>query len=102
VPDLSELLSIVDGFQWDLGNSGKSGAKHGVTQSEAEESFFNHPVVVVADTRHSMTEPRFAMHGVTNAGRALTIIFTVRGALVRVISARNMSRRERREYEKAT
>ncbi len=100
--DLSELLSSVEGFQWDLGNSGKSLERHQVTQSEAEEAFFNRPVLVAADTRHSINEPRFALHGVTNAGRALTIIFTARAALVRVISARDMSRRERREYEKAT
>lgn len=100
--DLVKLLSNVEGFQWDLGNSGKSLELHQVTQGEAEEAFFNRPVVVVDDTRHSVNEPRFALHSVTNAGRALTIIFTTRGALVRVISARDMSRKERREYEKAT
>lgn len=99
--DLSDLLSNVEGFQWDLGNSGKSVERHGVTRSEAEEAFFNRPVVVVDDSRHSVNERRFALHGVTNEDRSLTVIFTIRGALVRVISARDMSRKERREYEKA-
>lgn len=100
--DLSELLAGVEGFQWDAGNSGKSLERHQVTQNEAEEAFFNRPVVVVDDSRHSARERRFAAHGVTNSARALTVIFTIRGALVRVISARDMSRKERREYEKAT
>lgn len=80
---------------------GKSVERHGVMRSEAEEAFFNRPVVVVDDSRHSVNERRFALHGVTNEDRALTVIFTIRGALVRVISARDMSRKERREYEKA-
>ncbi len=100
--DLSELLASVEGFEWDAGNSGKSLERHQVTQSEAEEAFFNRPVVVVDDSRHSTLERRFAVHGVTNGARALTVIFTIRGVLVRVISARDMSRKERREYEKAT
>jgi uncharacterized DUF497 family protein len=102
VADLSELLANVEGFQWDLGNSGKSLERHEVTLSEAEEAFFNRPVVVVDDSRHSVNERRFALHGATNAGRALTVIFTIRASFVRVISARDMSRKERREYEKAT
>ena len=76
--------------------------RHQVTRNEAEEAFFNRPVVVVDDSRHSARERRFAVHGVTNSARALTVIFTIRGSLVRVISARDMSRKERREYEKAT
>lgn len=98
--DLSRLLSAVEGFQWDSGNSGKSLDRHQVSQNEAEEAFFNRPVVVVDDTRHSVAERRFALLGVTNEGRAVTVIFTTRGGLVRVISARDMSRKERREYEK--
>ena len=99
---LTELLANVEGFQWDAGNSGKSLERHKVTQNEAEEAFFNRPVVVAEDSRHSVSEQRFALHGVTKNARALTVIFTIRGTLVRVISARDMSRKERREYEKAT
>jgi uncharacterized DUF497 family protein len=102
VADLSDLLAGLEGFQWDLGNSGKNLERHKVTDSEAEEAFFNQPVVVVDDTRHSVNERRFVLHGVTNEGRGLTVIFTTRGTLIRVISARDMSRKERRAYEKAT
>ena len=99
--DLSRLLAAVEGFQWDSGNSGKSLDRHRVSQNEAEEAFLNRPVVVADDTRHSVVERRFALLGVTNEGRALTVIFTTRGALVRVISARDMSRKERGAYEKS-
>ena len=100
--DLSDELAGLDGFQWDLGNSGKNLKRHRVTDNEAEEAFFNQPVIVVDDTRHSVNERRVVLHGVTNEGRSLTVIFTMRGSLIRVISARDMSRKERRAYEKAT
>jgi len=51
------------------------------------------------DAGHSGQEPRYAALGKTEDGRRLTVIFTVRGNLIRVISARDMSRRERRIYE---
>jgi uncharacterized protein len=102
VADLSDTLAGLEGFQWDLGNSGKNLERHQVIDNEAEEAFFNQPVVVVDDTRHSVNERRFVLHGVTNAGRGLTVIFTTRGLLIRVISARDMSRKERGAYEKAT
>lgn len=96
------MLAGLERFQWDLGNSGKNLKRHQVTDNEAEEAFFNQPVVVVDDTRHSVNERRFVLHGVTNEDRGLTVIFTTRGSLIRVISARDMSRKERRAYEKAT
>ena len=100
--DLASLLAGIEGFQWDAGNSRKISERHEVTQAEAEEAFFNRPVLVVDDDRHSSSERRFALHGVTNGMRALTVIFTVRGKLVRIISARDMSRKERRAYEEAS
>jgi uncharacterized protein len=102
VTDLSELLAGLEGLQWDLGNSGKNRERHQVTDSEAEEAFFNRPVIAVDDRRHSVNERRFVLHGITNAGRGLTVVFTIRGWLVRIISARDMSRKERRKYEKTT
>lgn len=89
------------GFQWDEGNAGKNWALHQVTQAEAEQAFFNRPVVVASDLRHSTEEPRYAALGQTDAGRRLSIVFTLRDTLVRVISARGMSRPERRIYEQA-
>jgi uncharacterized DUF497 family protein len=70
-----------------------------VSQGECEQVFFNRPLVVVPDIARSGREPRYAALGGNNAGRRLALVFTIRGTLVRVISARDMSRRERRMYE---
>ena len=94
-------LSRVSGFQWDEGNARKNIDAHGVSQSEAEEIFSNHPLLIVDDTAHSQQERRLNASGVTDAGRRLHITFTMRNepALIRIISARDMSRRERERYE---
>lgn len=92
-------LARCSGFDWDAGKADKSRERHGVTQGESEEVFFNRPVLVAADPAHSQTEPRCAALGQTSGGRLLTVVFTIRGTLIRVISARDMSRRERRRYE---
>lgn len=95
-------FDLVIGFEWDAGNRRKSEAKHGVAQTEAEEIFFNHPLLVSTDDKHSDAEKRFMALGRTNKGRALTIIFTLRneGTLIRVISARDQHRKERHLYAK--
>ena len=95
-----DLHSIV-GFQWDAGNARKSEDKHGVRQPEAEQVFLNEPLVVAPDDRHSAGEARFHALGRTDSGRMLHVTFTLRsgGTLLRVISARDMSRRERKIYE---
>jgi len=94
-------FSRIEGFDWDDGNSRKSLAKHGVDQTEAEQVFFNDPLLVVEDAMHSNREIRLHALGRTDAGRLLHISFTLRhdGKLVRVISARPMHRRERLRYE---
>ncbi len=97
-----EDLAVCTGFEWDEGNADKNWEIHQVSRAEGEECFFNRPILVAPDALHSRTEPRLAALGRTNGGRGLTMIFTVRGALVRVISARDMSRRERRIYEQAS
>ena len=91
----------VEGFQWDTGNSRKSADKHGVGRSEAEQVFLDEPLLVLRDERHSIAEPRFHALGRTYEGRRLHITFTLRaeGRLIRVISARDMNRRERARYE---
>ncbi len=91
------------GFQWDAGNARKSADKHDVSQGEAEQVFFNEPLLVVPDPRHSRTEPRFHALGVTDGGRRLHVTWTLRadGTLLRVISARDMHRKERQAYEEA-
>lgn len=91
------------GFDWDDGNAKKSVDKHGVTQGEAEQVFFN-DVLVVDDRAHSSDEARFHALGATNSGRLIHVTFTLRrgGTAVRIISARTMNRKERAVYDKAT
>ncbi len=93
----------VVGFDWDAGNARKSVDKHGVSQSEAEQAFFNAPLIVLSDDRHSALEPRFHALGETNEGRRLHMAFTLRreDTLIRVISARDMSAKERVIYEQS-
>jgi hypothetical protein len=95
-------LSAIVGFDWDDGNARKN-EKHGVSQSEAEEVFFNQPLLLLEDVRHGGQESRYHALGKTTEGRRLHISFTLRknGTLIRVISARDMHRKERSIYEQA-
>jgi|SRR6476620_6289888 uncharacterized DUF497 family protein len=95
-------LTRLEGFDWDEGNSRKSAERHEVSQAEAEQVFFNDPLLVVADQKHSATEPRYHALGRTDGDRRLHITFTLRreATLVRIISARDMHRKERARYEK--
>ncbi len=96
-------FDAIVGFEWDDGNRRKSEVKHSVSQVEAEEVFFNSPLLIGPDDRHSEVESRFLALGKTNRARALTVIFTLRhnGSLIRVISARDQHRKERQLYEQA-
>ena len=98
---MADILQEVRGFEWDEGNSGKSEKKHGVTDREAEEIFFNEPLLIARSARGG-DEVRYAALGKTLGSRLLTAIFTLRSKRIRVISARPMSRRERETYEKET
>lgn len=93
-------LPIPIAFDWDKDNIDKNWKKHKVHFKETEEIFFNKPLKVFPDKRHSKKEKRFAAFGITNLKRKLTIIFTFRRNKIRVISARNQSKKERGEYEK--
>lgn len=93
-----ELVDIV-GFHWDEGNVDKNRIMHNVENWECEQIFFNAPLLIIDDPRHSAKEERWAAFGHTDEGRLLTVIFTKRGSLIRIISARDMSRKERRFYE---
>jgi uncharacterized protein len=97
-------LDRIDGFEWDDGNARKSAEKHGVGQAEAEQVFFNQPLLLREDIRHSTVEIRSQALGKSNAGRLLHVTFTLRGAgrLIRVISARDMARKERVIYGQET
>lgn len=96
-------LTQITGFDWDDGNRHKN-EKHGVTQAEAEQVFFNDPLLVLVDDAHSQSEPRYHALGKTDSGRCLHITFTLRldHTKIRVISARDMHRKERAIYEQET
>jgi uncharacterized DUF497 family protein len=86
-------------FDWDGGNIGKN-LKHNVEDKEAEETFKNESEFVFRDEMHSLSEDRYMLWGITNRGRKLSIFFTIRENKVRIISARDMTNKERKEYEK--
>ena len=90
------------GFDWDDGNARKN-EKHGVSKSEAEQVFLNKPLLLADDLKHSQRERRFHALGRSDQDRWLHVTFTVRGrgTLIRPISARVMSRKERAAYEQA-
>ena len=96
-------LTKISSFDWDEGNTRKN-EKHGVSMAEAEQIFFNEPLLLLADIKHSQGELRFHALGKTDEGRSLHITFTLRnaGKKIRVISARDMHKKERTIYEQTT
>lgn len=92
-------LAGCTGFDWDEGNLLKNWERHRVSAAECEQICFNRPLVTLPDEAHSASERRFYALGHTDSGRRLFVVFTVRGALIRIISARDMNDRERRLYE---
>jgi uncharacterized DUF497 family protein len=97
------VLSVndIDGFEWDEGNQDKNWLKLQVSNSECEELFFNFPLLIASDPKHSQTEQRYYALGQTNEDRWLFIAFTIRKNKIRVISDRDMSPNERKAYAKA-
>ena len=87
------------GFQWDRGNIDKNLIKHNVENWECEQIFFNKPILVLEDLSHSLSEKRWAAFGKTDADRLLMVVFTKRGKLLRIISARDMNKKEKQFYE---
>lgn len=98
----SDELATCTGFEWDEGNSEKNWLRHRVTRAECEQVFFHRPLVVTPDSKHSQAEERHYALGQTDGGRRLFVVFTIRGGMIRVISARDMNRRERGIYEEET
>jgi uncharacterized protein len=88
-----------EGCDWDHGNIAKNWTKHSVTDWEIEEVFLNQPLALASDPAHSEHEARYVALGQTNRGRWLFVGFTLRGHMVRPITARDMNVRERRFYE---
>jgi len=98
---MTVLVGNCEGVEWDESNIEKNWEKHQVLPTECEEVFFNQPLVVTDDKRHSDQERRYYVLGRTDTGRRLFIAYTIRKNNIRVISARDMSRKERKIYNEA-
>jgi uncharacterized protein len=96
--DISKKLIKCIGFIWDKANAEKNWLKHSVTPYECEQIFFSIPLIVTDDEKHSQEEDRYYALGKTNKDRWLFIVFTIRRNHIRVISARNMNKKERQVY----
>jgi uncharacterized protein len=88
------------GFNWDSGNFHKNWDKHKVSFWECEQIFFNLPLLLYCDDKHSYEEERLYVLGRTDEGRLLFVVFTIRNNLIRVISARDMNKKECKIYER--
>jgi uncharacterized protein len=97
--DVVFQFDTITGFDWDEGNKEKNWIKHGVDYRECEEVFFNKPLIAGDEIKHSIQEKRYFVLGRSNAGRKLFLAITIRKDKVRVISARDQSRKERQIYE---
>jgi len=86
-------------FEWDEGNIGKN-KKHNVEDKEAEEVFLDEDKVIYKDILHSQIEDRFIILGKTRKNRSLYVVYTKRKNKIRIISARDINKKEVRIYEK--
>jgi uncharacterized protein len=98
VAERKDPLGSCTGFDWDEANAQKNWELHGVTPEEAEDVFYNDPILVRGDVRHSVREKRYYALGQTAQGRRLFVSFTLRRSLIRVISVRDMNRKETEAY----
>ena len=98
--DLLARVEQAEGFEWDEGNLPKIWKRHQVRFTECEEVFTGDPRLLLPDPRHSRIEERFVVHGGSRASRWLGVVFTLRGKLIRVVSARDLNRRERGELQR--
>ena len=98
--DIYKEVQKCTGFQWDRYNIHKNWDKHRVSPVESEQTFFNKPLIIVKDIQHSQEEDRFYVLGKTDQDRGLFIAFTIRQKFIRVISSRDMNKKERGIYEK--
>lgn len=92
-------IAAAVGFDWDVGNLQKNWLKHDVSPSECEQIFFNQPLIVAPDEKHSKAELRYYALGKTDTGRRLFLVLTMRGKKIRIISARDMNKKERAIYD---
>lgn len=94
------VLPKVVAFEWDKGNIDKNLKKHNVSHQEAEEIFFDRYIKIFENIKHSQKEKRFTALGANDRNRKLYLSFTIRNQKIRIISARDQSKKERRLYEK--
>ncbi|OIP86744.1 hypothetical protein CO009_00985 [Candidatus Shapirobacteria bacterium CG_4_8_14_3_um_filter_35_11] len=88
-------------FDWDSGNQFKNWQKHNVDSTECEQIFLINKANLKTyfDEKHSSVEQRWLALGVTENNRKLSVFFTIRDKQIRVISARDMSKKEKKLYE---
>ena len=96
---MKDILESCEGFDWDDANSDKNWLKHKVSKIECEQVFFNSPLIITDDEKHSESEKRWLLLGRTDMNRKLFVVFTLRKNLIRVISARSMNKKEREIYD---
>ena len=96
---MKDIFADCIGFDWDEGNSEKNWILHQVSRNECEQVFFNAPIVVGEGIFHSQSEKRWFLLGKTDKHRLLFLVFTIREELIRVVSARDMSKKEREVYK---
>jgi len=93
-------FDLIESFDWDKGNIDKNYIKHNIPNQEIEEIFFNKPLLVVKDKKHSAHEERFGVYGKTNRNKYLFVTVTIRKSKVRIISARDQNKKEKNGYLK--
>ncbi len=93
-------ITIIDGFEWDHGNAEKSFTIHSIHYKEAEQAFFNSPLIIKDDKKHSSNEARYHCLGMSDEKKLLFISFTIRNNKIRIISARPQHKKEKIQYEK--
>lgn len=94
------VIGKVFEFEWDRGNTDKNLKRHKVDNREAEEIFFDKKRFVFKDKLHSLGEERIRIIGKTKKKRLLFVVFTKRGKKIRIISARDINKKEVHLYEK--
>jgi uncharacterized DUF497 family protein len=94
------IIEQCTNFQWDEGNSEKNWVKHKITKLECEQIFFNSPLLITNDKNNSQKEERHLALGKTDESKKLFICFTIRDEFIRIVSAREMTLKERKIYGK--
>ncbi len=89
-------------FEWDENKAEQNLKKHGVSFEEASTIFGDPLERTIHDPLHSEAEDRFISLGQSERRRLLVVVFTERGDKIRIISAREATRRERKDYEKGS